>query len=114
MDSSDSDVSKENGGSSKDIIQTVNTSKPINDYELLQESMSAEVTHRDLPNDLGLSIDTPHDEKALSTSLVDPTGEKELPKIQILQNKPKRSMSSPVASEGIDIFPLIGSTLKNF
>jgi hypothetical protein len=34
-------------------------------------------------------------------------GEKGLPKIIILQNKPKKSMSSPVALEGIDIFSLM-------
>ena len=46
-------------------------------------------------------------EKALSTSGVDPTGEKGLSEIIIVQNKPKKSMSSPVAPEGIDIFSLM-------
>jgi len=34
-------------------------------------------------------------------------GENELSEIKILQNKPKKSMSSPVDPEGIDIFSLI-------
>jgi hypothetical protein len=45
--------------------------------------------------------------KALSASREDPMGQKGLFKIIILQNKPKKSMSSPVAPEGIDIFYLM-------
>ena len=48
-----------------------------------------------------------HGEKALSTSRVDPTGEKGLLEIIIVQNKPKKSMLSSVAPEGIDIFSLM-------
>jgi hypothetical protein len=44
--------------------------------------------------------------KALSASREDPTGQKGHFEIIILQNKPKKSMSSPVALEGIDIFSL--------
>ena len=67
--------------------------------------MSTEVTHETLPVDLGFS--TTHDEKALSTFEVDLTGEKGLSEIIIVQNKPKKSMSSPVAPESIDIFSLM-------
>jgi len=45
------------------------------------------VTHEALPVDQGFS--TTHDEKTLSTSGVDPTGEKGLSEIIIVQNKPK-------------------------
>jgi hypothetical protein len=58
---------------------------------------------RSSTNDQGDSIDTPHDEKGLSTSLVDPMGQKKLLEIKILQNKSKKSVCSPVAPEGIDI-----------
>ena len=105
MDSSDVKVSKENGGPLEDIVQTENSSEPMDDSRWLQESMSTEVTHEALPVDQGFS--TAHDEKALSTSGVDPTGGKGLSKIIIVQNKPKKSMSSPVAPEGIDIFSLM-------
>ena len=67
--------------------------------------MSTQVTHEALPVDQGYS--TTHYEKALSTSRVDSTGEKGFSEIIIVQNKPKKSMSSPVAQEGIDIFSLI-------
>ena len=46
----------------------------MDDSGWLQESMSIEVTHGALPDDQGFS--TAHDEKPLSTSRVDPTGEK--------------------------------------
>ena len=77
----------------------------MDDSGWLQESMSIEVTHGALPDDQGFS--TAHDEKALSTYGVDPTGEKGLSEIIIVQNKPKKSMSSPVTLEGIDIFSLM-------
>jgi len=86
MDSSDAKVSKENGGPLEDIVQTENSSEPIDDSRWLQEGMSTEVTHEALPVDQGF---TTHDEKTLSTSGVDPTGEKGLSKIIIIQNKPK-------------------------
>ena len=105
MDSSDAKVLKENGGPLEDIVQTENFGEPMDDSRRLQEGMSIEVTHEALPVDQGLS--TAHDEKALSTSGVDPTGEKGLSKIIIVQNKPKKIMSSPVAPEGIDIFSLM-------
>jgi len=105
MDSSDAKVSKENGGPLEDIVQTENSSEPMDDSRWLQESTSIEVTHKALPVDQGFS--TAHDEKALLTSRVDPMGEKGLSEIIIVQNKPKKSMSSPVAPEGIDIFFLM-------
>ena len=105
MDSSDARVSKENGGLLEDIVQTENFSEPMDDSRWLQESTSTEVTHQTLLVDQGFS--TTHDEKALSTSGEDPTGEKGLSEIIIVQNKPKKSMSSPVAPEGIDIFFLM-------
>ena len=105
MDSSDAKVSKENRGPLEDIVQTENSSEPMDDSRWLQESMSTEVTHEALPVDQGFS--TAHDEKALSTSGVDPTREKGLSEIIIVQNKPKKSMSSPVTLEGIDIFSLM-------
>jgi hypothetical protein len=75
-------------------------SEPMDDYEWLEKSIDTEVTHGVLPND--------HDKKkALSASREDPMGQKGLFKIIILQNKPKKSMSSPVAPEGIDIFYLM-------
>ena len=61
MDSSDAKVSKENGGPLKDIVQTENSSEPMDDSRWLQESMSIEVTHKALPVDQGFS--TAHDEK---------------------------------------------------
>ncbi|XP_066378025.1 uncharacterized protein [Miscanthus floridulus] len=97
MDSSDANVSKENRGPLEDIVQIENSSEPMDDSRWLQESMSTEVTHEALPVDQGFS--TAHDEKALSTSGVDPMGEKGLSKIIIVQNKPKKSMSSLVALE---------------
>ena len=105
MNSSDIKVSKKNGGPLEDIVHTENSSEPMDDSRWLQESMSIEVTHEALPVDQGFS--TTHDEKALSTFGVDPTGEKRLSEIIIIQNKPKKSMSSPVALEGIDIFSLM-------
>ena len=87
MDSSDAKVSKKNRGPLEDIVQTENSSEPMDDSRWLQESMSTEVTHEALPVDQGFS--TTHDEKALSTSGVDPTGEKGLSEIIIVQNKPK-------------------------
>ena len=72
---------------------------------ILDDCKKAWVRHKALPVDQGFS--TAHDEKALSTSRVDPTGEKGLLEIKIVQNKPKKSMSSPVALEGIDIFSLM-------
>ena len=74
MDSLDANVSKENRGPLEDIVQTENSSEPMDDSRWLQESMSTEVTHEALPVDQGFS--TAPDEKALSTSGVDPTGEK--------------------------------------
>ena len=74
MDSWDANVSKENEGTLEDIVQTENFSEPMDDSRWLQESMSIGVTHEALPVDQGFS--TAHDEKALSTSGVDPTGEK--------------------------------------
>ena len=50
----------------------------MDDSRWLQESMSTEVTHKALPVDQGFS--TAHDEKTLSTSGVDPTGEKDFRK----------------------------------
>ena len=105
MDSSDAKVLKENGDPLEDIVQTKNFSEPMDDSGWLQESMSTKVTHGALPDDQSFS--TAHDEKALSTSRVDPMGEKGLLEIKIVQNKPKKSMSSPVAPEGIDIFFLM-------
>jgi len=105
MDSSDANVSKENGGPLEDIVHTENSSEPMDDSRWLQQSTSTEVTPEALPVDQGFS--TTHDEKALSTSGVDPTGEKGLSEIIIVQNKPKKSMSSPVTLEGIDIFSLM-------
>jgi hypothetical protein len=64
-----------------------------------KKNIDTEVTHGVLPND--------HDKKALSASWEDPMGQKGLFEIIILQNKPKKSMSSPVAPEGIDIFYLM-------
>ena len=87
MDSSDAKVSKENGGPLEDIVQTENSSEPMDDSRWLQESMSTEVTYEALPVDQGFS--TAHDEKALSTSGVDPTREKGLLENIIVQNKPK-------------------------
>ena len=104
MDSSNVKVLKENGGPLEDIVQTENSNEPMDDSRWLQKSMSTEVTHEALPVDQGF---TTHDEKTLSTSGVDPTGEKGLSEIIIVQNKPKKSMSSPVAPEGIDIFSLM-------
>ena len=89
MDSSDAKVSMENGGHLEDIVQTENSSEPMDDSRWLQESMSTEVTHEALPVDQGLS--TAHDEKALSTSGVDPMGENGLSKIIIVQNKPRKA-----------------------
>ena len=106
IDSSDAKVWKKNGGPLEDIIQTENSSEPMNDSRWLQESISTEVTHEALPVDQGFI--TTHDEKTLSTSGVDSMGEKGLSKIIIVQNKPKKSMSSTVALEGIDIFSLMG------
>jgi len=105
MDSSDAKVSKENGGHLEDIVQRENSNEPMDDSRWLQESMSIEVTHEALPVDQGFS--TTHDQKALSTSRVDSTGEKGFSEIIIVQNKPKKSMSSPVTLEGIDIFSLM-------
>ena len=89
MDSSDAKVSKKNGGHLEDIVQTENSSEPMDDSRWLQESMSIEVTHKALPVDQGFS--TTHDQKALSTSRVDPTSEKGLSEIIIVQNKPKKT-----------------------
>ena len=61
----------------------------MDDSRWLQESMSTEVTYEALPVDQGFS--TAHDEKALSTSRVDPTSEKGLSEIIIVQNKPKKT-----------------------
>ena len=52
--------------------------------------MGIEVSPEVLPHDQGLSIDTTHEEKPLSTSLVDTVGEKELSETKIIQNKPKK------------------------
>ena len=82
MDSSDAKVLKENGDPLEDIVQTKNFSEPMDDSGWLQESMSTEVTHGALSDDQGFS--TAHDEKALSTSRVDPTGEKGLLEIIII------------------------------
>jgi len=90
MDSSDVKVSKENGGPLEDIVQIENSSEPMDYSRWLQESISTEVTHEDLPVDQGFS--TAHDEKALSTFWVDTTGEKGLSKIIIVQNKSKKSV----------------------
>jgi len=87
MDSSDAKVWKKNEDLLEDIVQTENPSEPMDDSRWLQESMSAEVTHEALPVDQGFS--TAHDEKALSTSGVDPTREKGLLENIIVQNKPK-------------------------
>ena len=54
----------------------------MDDSRWLQESMSTKVTHEALPVDQGFS--TAHDEKALSTSGVDPVGEKGLSEIIIV------------------------------
>jgi len=105
MDSLDAKVSKKNGGHLEDIVQTEKSGEPMDDSRWLQETMSTEVIHKALPVDQVFS--TAHDQKALSTSGVDPTGEKGLSEIIIVQNKPKKSMSSPVAPEGIDIFSLM-------
>jgi len=105
MDNSNAKVSKENGGPLEDIVQTKNFSEPMDDSGWLQESMSTKVTHGALLDDQGFSM--AHGEKALSTSRVDPTGEKGLLEIIIVQNKPKKSMLSSVAPEGIDIFSLM-------
>ena len=48
MDSSDAKVSMENGGHLEDIVQTENSSEPMDDSRWLQESMSTEVTHEAL------------------------------------------------------------------
>ena len=82
MDSSDAKVSKKNGGHLEDIVQTENSSEPTDDSRWLQESMSTKVTHGALPDDHGFS--TTHDEKTLSTSRVNPTGEKGLLEIIII------------------------------
>ena len=42
MDSSDAKVSKENGGTLEDIVQTENSSEPMDDSRWLHESMSTE------------------------------------------------------------------------
>jgi len=68
--------------------------------------MSTKVTHRVLTDDQDLSIDTAQEENGLSTSLVDSTGEKELPKIKILQNKPKKICPHRLACEVL-IFSLM-------
>ena len=47
MDSLDAKVSKENGGPLEDIVQTENSSKLMDDFRWLQESMSTEVTHQE-------------------------------------------------------------------
>ena len=88
MDSSDAKVLKENGGPLEDIVQTENFGEPMDDSRWLQESMSTKVTHEALLVDQGFS--TAHDEMALSTSGVDPMGEKGLSEIIIIQNKPKK------------------------
>ena len=77
----------------------------MDDSRWLQESMSTKVTHEALPVDQGFS--TAHDEKALSTSGVDPTGEKGLSEIIIVQNKHKKNLSSPIVLEDIDILSLM-------
>ena len=51
MDSSYAKVSKENKGPLEDIVQTENSSEPMDDSRWLQESMSTEVTHEALPVD---------------------------------------------------------------
>ena len=105
MNSSDIKVSKKNGGPLEDIVQIKNSSESMDDSRWLQENMSTKVSHAALPDDQGFS--TAHDEKSLLTSWVDPNGEKGLSEIIIAQNKPKKSMSSPVAPEGIDVFSLM-------
>ena len=92
---------------SDNIVQSEKSNNSTDDSEQLQESMGIEVSHKVLPDDQGLSIDTTHEEKTLSTSLVDTVGENELSETKIIQNKPKKSMSSPVGAEGIHIFSLI-------
>ena len=47
MDSSYVKVWKENGGPLEDIVQTENSSEPMDDSRWLQESMSTEVTHEE-------------------------------------------------------------------
>jgi hypothetical protein len=89
------------------ILQFEESSKSTDDSERLQENMGIEVSHKVRPDDQGLSIDTAHEEKILSTSLVDSMGENEFLKIKILQNKPKKSMSSPIGPGGIDIISLM-------
>jgi hypothetical protein len=100
MDNSDPKVSE-------DIVQSEKSSKSTDDSEWLQQKMCIEVSPEVLPHDQGLSIDTTHEEKTLSTSLVDSVGENEHSEIKILQNKPKKSMSSPVGQAGIHIFSLM-------
>jgi len=93
---------------SKDIVQSEKSNNSIDDSEwLLRQKMGIEVSPEVLPHDQGLSIDTTHEEKTLSTSLVDTVGENELSETKIIQNKPKKSMSSPVGAEGIHIFSLM-------
>ena len=92
---------------SEEIVQSEKTNNSIDDSQWLQHSMGIEVSPEVLPDDQGVIIDTAHKEKILSTSLVDLMGENELSEIKILQNRPKKSMSSPVEPEGIDIFSLM-------
>jgi hypothetical protein len=99
MDSSDAKKAQKNGDHLQDVVQVENPSEPTDDYEWLEKSIDTEVSHGVLPDD--------HDKKALSASREDPTGQKGLSEMIIIQNKPKKSMSSPVAPEGIDIFYLM-------
>ena len=45
------------------ILQFEESSKSTDDSERLQENMGIEVSHKVLPDDQGLSIDTAHEEK---------------------------------------------------
>jgi hypothetical protein len=89
---------------SEDIVQSEKSIKSTDDSEWLQQSMGIEVSHEVLPDDQGLSIDMAHEQQTLPTSLVDSMGENKLSENKILQNKPKKSMSSLVGPEGIVIF----------